>query len=59
MGHRDVKTTLKVYAHLIKTYDHGGHMAAPGSLAVPKAELWRKCCPPARLALKEHIEHAL
>lgn len=33
MGHRDVKTTLTVYAHLINTDDHTGNMAALGALA--------------------------
>jgi integrase len=33
MGHRDVKTTLTVYAHLISTDDHSGNMAALGALA--------------------------
>jgi len=32
MGHRDVKTTLTVYAHLINTDDHAGNMAALGAL---------------------------
>lgn len=32
MGHRDVKTTLTVYAHLINTDDHTGNMAALGAL---------------------------
>ncbi len=36
MGHRDVKTTLTVYAHLINTDDHAGNMAALGALAAPK-----------------------
>jgi integrase len=36
MGHRDVKTTLTVYAHLINTDDHTGNMAALGALAAPK-----------------------
>jgi hypothetical protein len=31
MGHRDVKMTLTVYAHLINTDNHTGNMAAPGS----------------------------
>lgn len=35
MGHRDVKTTLTVYAHLINTDDHTGNMAALDALAVP------------------------
>ncbi|WP_231999163.1 tyrosine-type recombinase/integrase [Mycobacterium sp. 1081908.1] len=35
MGHRDVKTTLTVYAHLINTDDHAGNMAALGGLAAP------------------------
>ena len=35
MGHRDVKTTLTVYAHLINTDDHAGNMAALGALAAP------------------------
>ena len=35
MGHRDVKTTLTVYAHLINTDDHSGNMAALGALATP------------------------
>jgi integrase len=35
MGHRDVKTTLTIYAHLIKTDDHTGNMAALGALATP------------------------
>ncbi|WP_244918308.1 tyrosine-type recombinase/integrase [Mycobacterium xenopi] len=33
MGHRDVKTTLTVYAHLINADDHSGNMAALGALA--------------------------
>jgi len=36
MGHRDVKTTLTVYAHLINTDDHAGNMAVLGALAAPK-----------------------
>jgi integrase len=36
MGHRDVKTTLTVYAHLINTDDHAGNMAALGALGAPK-----------------------
>jgi hypothetical protein len=35
MGHRDVKTTLTVYAHLINTDDHSGNMAALGALVNP------------------------
>jgi integrase len=35
MGHRDVKATLTVYAHLINTDDHTGNMAALGALATP------------------------
>jgi Phage integrase family len=35
MGHRDVKTTLTVYAHLINTDDHAGNMTALGALATP------------------------
>jgi hypothetical protein len=35
MGHRDVKTTLTVYAHLINTDDHTGKMAALGASATP------------------------
>lgn len=35
MGHRDVKTTLTVYAHLINTDDHSGNMAALGALNQP------------------------
>jgi integrase len=35
MGHRDVKTTLTVYAHLINTDDHTSNMAALGVLAAP------------------------
>ena len=35
MGHRDVKTTLTVYAHLINTDDHTGNMTALGALAAP------------------------
>ncbi|MDC8971485.1 tyrosine-type recombinase/integrase [Mycobacterium marinum] len=35
MGHRDVKTTLTVYAHLINTDDNSGNMAALGALAAP------------------------
>lgn len=35
-GHRDVKTTLTVYAHLINTDDHAGNMAALGALVAPK-----------------------
>ena len=59
MGHRDVKTTLTVYAHLINTDDHAANMAAVGVLAAPKpsyedysvALLWAggKCCSAARL----------
>ncbi|BCO38052.1 site-specific integrase [Mycobacterium heckeshornense] len=37
MGHRDVKTTLTVYAHLINTDDHTGNMAALGALTAPAA----------------------
>jgi hypothetical protein len=37
MGHRDVKTTLTVYAHLINADDHTGNMAALGALATPAA----------------------
>jgi hypothetical protein len=36
MGHRDVKTTLTVYAHLINTDDHAGNMAALRALAAHK-----------------------
>lgn len=36
MGHRDVKTTLTVYAHLINTDDHTGNMAALGALGIAK-----------------------
>lgn len=35
MGHRDVKTTLTVYAHLINTDDHTGNMVALGALNQP------------------------
>jgi integrase len=35
MGHRDVKTTLTVYAHLINTDDHSRSMAALGALSAP------------------------
>ncbi len=35
MGHRDVKTTLTVYAHLINTDEHSGNMAALGALSAP------------------------
>lgn len=35
MGHRDVKTTLTVYAHLINTDDHTSNMVALGALAAP------------------------
>jgi hypothetical protein len=35
MGHRDVKTTLTVYTHLINTDDHTGNMAALAALAAP------------------------
>jgi integrase len=35
MGHRDVKTTLTVYAHLINTDDHTSNMAALGALSAP------------------------
>jgi hypothetical protein len=38
MGHRDVKTTLTVYAHLINTDDHAGNMAALGALSAPAAK---------------------
>lgn len=34
-GHRDIKTTLTVYAHLINTDDHTGNMAALGALSAP------------------------
>ena len=34
MGHRDVKTTLTVYAHLINADDHSGNMAALAGLSV-------------------------
>jgi hypothetical protein len=34
-GHRDVKTTLTVCAHLINTDDHAGNMAALGTIATP------------------------
>jgi integrase len=37
MGHRDVKTTLTVYAHLINTDDHTGNMAALGALGGERA----------------------
>ena len=37
MGHRDVKTTLTVYAHLINTDDHAGNTAALGAMAAPAA----------------------
>ncbi len=37
MGHRDVKTTLTVYAHLINIDDHTGNMAALGGLATGTA----------------------
>lgn len=36
MGHRDVKTTLTVYAHVINTDDHTGNMAALGAMAESK-----------------------
>jgi hypothetical protein len=35
VGHRDVKTTLTVYTHLINTDDHSDNMAALGALMVP------------------------
>jgi integrase len=35
LGHRDVKTTLTVYAHLINTDDHSGNMATLGALSTP------------------------
>jgi integrase len=35
MGHRDVKTTLTVYAHLMNTDDQTGNMAALGALSAP------------------------
>ncbi len=35
MGHRDVKTALTVYAHLISTDEHSGNMAALGALSAP------------------------
>jgi integrase len=35
MGHRDVKTTLTVYVHLINTDDHTGNTAALGALSAP------------------------
>ncbi|WP_244232199.1 integrase [Mycobacterium innocens] len=37
LAHRDVKTTLTVYAHLINTDDHTGNMAALGALSAPAA----------------------
>ena len=36
MGHRDVKTTLTVYAYPINTDDHSGNMAALGALATSR-----------------------
>jgi integrase len=39
MGHRDVKTTLTVYAHLINTDDHSSNMAALGALSAPVQNL--------------------
>jgi len=36
MGHRDVKTTLTVYAHLLNTDDHADAMAALDAMAGPK-----------------------
>jgi integrase len=36
MGHRDVKMTLTVYAHLINTDDHTGNMPALGALVIAK-----------------------
>lgn len=36
MGHRNVKTTLTVYAHLINTDDHAANMTALGALSSPK-----------------------
>ena len=38
MGHRDVKTTLTVYAHLINTDDHAGNMAALGALGAGRLQ---------------------
>ena len=38
MGHRDVKTTLTVSAHLINTDVHTGNMSALGALAAPAAK---------------------
>jgi hypothetical protein len=35
MGHRDIKTTLTVCAHLINIDDHAGNMAALGAIATP------------------------
>lgn len=37
MGHRNVKTTLTVYAHLINTDDHASNMAALGAVATRSA----------------------
>ena len=37
MGHRDVKTTLTVYAHLTNTDNHAGNMTAAGAMATPAA----------------------
>lgn len=36
MGHRDVKTTLTVYAHLINTDDHNGNMTGSARWGPPK-----------------------
>jgi hypothetical protein len=47
-GHRDVKTTLTVYAHLINTDDHSGNMAAARGLG-DAADLHRKRGAAARL----------
>lgn len=45
MGHRDVKTTLNVYAHLINTDDHTGNMPALGALTEPKPSSTGKVVP--------------
>ncbi|UQX10777.1 integrase [Candidatus Mycobacterium methanotrophicum] len=33
VGHKDASLTMRLYAHLIKTDDHTGNMAALGALA--------------------------
>ncbi len=56
MGHRDVKTTLTVYAHLINTDDHTSNMAALGALCRCPARTVYGAAPPcpAASAMSRH-----